>query len=828
MGITLDNIISKNISTEIESSYIGYACSVLTDRAIPDIRDGLKPSQRRILISFNDLKLFSNTKHRKSALVTARCTGIYHPHGDQIVYPTMVRLAQDFSLRYPLVDGQGNFGNIGGSPAAAMRYTEVRMTRASEDILEDLHIDNQWIVPTQKNYDESCDEPTVLPSKFPNLLVNGSEGIAVGWATSIPPHNIREIVAGLIAVIRNPQLADKDLFKLITGPDFPNGGIIHGTNEIRKLYTTGAGHLIVTGRVEIENKKGGTATITVYELPYGTTTDIFLERADSAFKAGKLVGVSQLKDASSERMGHPVQVIFYLKRGEDPQVVLNQLYEHTPLKETYAGNLIALIEGKDGDRIPSKKPLTLRNLMDAWITFRIEVVTKRISIQLQAAKREIHRLIALWLATDPENIDKVVKIIKTGIDEADVIQKLMFLLQVDEGQAKNILDITLRRLMTLERAALQRQIDSRKTFAIEYEVILKDPKLISEVIIKELESIEKSYGDTRRTSIEVEMKKLDSQDLVPDEQVIVMMTHTGYIKRAPVEAYRKTSRGAKGVIGATTDDDDFVTTVFPASTHDWLLAFTNVGTVHWLKVFDIPESARATKGRALINLITLKEGEKVTSIIPVSGEFDEKREIIFGTAKGLVKKTKLIEYGNPRNGGIAAIKLNDGDRLIGAALTHGQNHILLVTEQGQAVRVNEEEIGSQGRNTEGRRGIKLKLEKDEVVAILCLEKDDPRYVLTFTKNGVGKRTLASDYPDHHCATSGVITSLVTLDPGTKIATAAIVREEDEVVIVSHQGKTVRIPASDIRISDRRTKGVRLINLEAGQEVVSAAVISKLD
>lgn len=820
------NIVPTSITQEIESSYIDYAISVLTDRAIPDIRDGLKPSQRRIILSLKDLKVGSKAKHRKCALVAGYVSGNYHPHGEAVVYPTMVRMAQPFSLRYPLVDGQGNFGNIGGSPPAAMRYTESRMSVASEDLIDELKIDNQWTVPVIKNYDETKDEPTVLPSRFPNLLVNGSEGIAVGWATSIPPHNIKEIAAGLIALIRNKSLTDNELFKYVTGPDFPTGGVIHGIEGIKQLYTTGSGHLVVTGRVKIENKKGGGSTITVYELPYGVTTDVFLEHADDAFKKGKLSGISSLKDASSERMGHPIQVIFYLKRGEDPQVVLNQLYEHTPLKTTYAGNMIALVEGKDGDRIPSKTPLSLKAMMKAWVAFRGEVVTIRVAIQLQTARKEILRFVALLAATDPANIDKVVAIIREGEDEADVINKLMKELNLIESQVRDILEITLRRLMKLERATLQKQLDQRTQFVKAAQAILDDPLLVDEIIIQELETIEKSYGDNRLTSIEGEMKKLESGDLVPEEQVIVTLTNTGYIKRSPLESYRKTSRGTKGVIGGTTDDDDYIVKVFPASTHDWLLAFTNLGTVHWLKVFDIPEAARASKGRALVNLIKLHEGEKVTSIIPVSGEFDE-REIIFGTSMGLVKKTQLAEYGNPRNGGIVAIKLNDGDNLIGATLTDGKCQVVLITEGGQAIRVSEDEIASQGRNTAGRRGIKLKILGDRVCALLSVVENDPRFVLTFTQEGVGKRTPVSDYPTHHCGGSGVITSLVTLT-STRIVTSVLVQEADEVVIVSDQGKAVRIPASEIRVSDRRTKGVRLISLEDGQKVVSAAVITKED
>jgi DNA gyrase subunit A len=813
--------IKMDITKELESSYLQYACATLSDRAIPDIRDGLKPSQRRILISFRDLKLTSKVKHRKSALVVSTASGVYHPHGDQVIYPTMVRMAQGFSLRYPLVDGQGNYGNVGGSPCAAMRYTEARMSIAAEDILDEVVVDGNWTVVTTKNYDESRDEPTVLPSKFPNLLANGGLGLAVGWSTNIPPHNIKEVVSGLTALVRNKNLPDEDLLQHITGPDFPTGGVIHGTAGIRQLYTTGTGHLVVTGRVKIENKKGGTATITVYELPYGVATDTFLDFADNAFKQGRLSG-----DASSERMGHPIQVIFYLKRGEDPQVVLNQLYEHTPLKSTFAGNMIALVEGKDGDRIPSKTPLSLRSMMVAWIQFRVEVITKRTTIQLQTARKEMLRLSALLTATDSNNIDRVIIIIKEGADETEVISQLMTLLTLSEPQIRDILEITLRRLMKLERSSLQKQLDQRNEFVKSAESVLRNPALVDDIIIHELSVIEKAYGDNRLTTIEGEMKKLATGDLVPEEQVIVTLTNTGYIKRSPLESYRKTSRGTKGVIGATTNDDDYIVKVFPASTHDWLLAFTTLGMIHWLKVFDIPESVRVAKGRALVNLIKLQEGEKVTSIIPVSGEFDQ-REIVFGTALGLVKKTHLAEYGNPRNGGIVAIKLNDDDKLIGATLTDGKSQLLLITEGGQAIRVEEAEIASQGRNTAGRRGIKLKLFADKVCALLCIAQEDQRFVLTFTQEGVGKRTPISEYPTHHCGGSGVITSIVA-GPETHIVTAALVNEGDEVMIVSDQGKAVRIPVKEIRISDRRTKGVRLIDLDEDQKLVSAAVITKED
>jgi len=821
-----ESIVKKDITDELSDSFISYALKTITERAIPDIRDGLKPSHRRILLAMRDLKLSSKAKYRKAALTVSGAIGTYHPHSDQAVYSTMVRMAQPFSLRYPLIDGQGNFGNVGGSPAAAMRYTEARMSVVSDDLLEDISIDSKWTVPITRNYDETRDEPTVLPSKFPNLLTNGVEGIAVGWASTIFPNNIKEICAALIAVVKKPQLTNDELLQIVKGPDFPTGGIIHGTDGIKDLYTTGSGRLVVTGRVKIDSKKGGISTITVYELPYGVGTDLFLEKADAAFKKGDLSGISHLKDASSERMGNPVQVIFYLKRGEDPQVVLNQLYEHTPLREILNGNMIALVEGKDGERIPSKSPLSLRTLMDQWLDFRREVILKKTGIQLETTKKEILRLTALLIATDPANIDKVINILKSGEDEEQVIKKLMAELNLSENQVKDVLEITLRRLMKLERASLQKQLDNKKVFASECEAILKDKKLVNEIIIRELEEIDKNYGDNRLTSIEGEMKKVETIDLVADEPVIVMMTNTGYIKRGPIDSYRKTARGSKGVTGAITEEDDYVINVFQASTHDWLLAFTNLGNVYWLKVFDIPETAKATKGRALVNLIKIKSGEKVNSIIPVAGNFDENREIVFGTANGTVKKTKLSEYGNPRTNGVAAIKLREDDYLISATLVDKDDHILFVTEHGKVNRFDEKELGSQARNTSGKRGIKLKEENDKVCAVLTVKPNDNRHLLTFTKGGLGKRTLITEYEQKSCGASGVLTTIIT-DPNSHLATVTPVSESDEVVIVSDSGKTVRLAAKDIRISDRRTRGVKLINLESNQKVVSAAVIRNI-
>lgn len=813
------SIITKDIEKELEDSYVEYAVTTITDRAIADINDGLKPSQRRTLLTFRNDKRWASGPFVKSVKITGRVLADYHPHSDAAAYETMVRMCQPWAMRYPLIDFQGNMGNQSGMPPAASRYTEVKLTKIGEEMLDELEIDGNWTVETGRNFDDSMDEPLVLPSKFPNSIVNGSMGLATGWMSNIPPFNLREMVSGLISLINNPELSVDELLTLIPGPDFPTGGIIHGQKGIRDLYTTGNGHLAVTGRVQIDKN-----TITVYELPYSVTSTSLKEAADEAFKQGKLTGVSKLTDASSARQGTPVRIIFHLKKGEDPQVVLNQLYAHTPLMQTFAGHMISLLPGKDGSKVPPRNALSLRYLMQAWIDFRKKVIARRTAIRLTAAKRRITQLLGFVIALN--NIDEVVSIIKEAVDETEILISFANKFNLSETQTKDILALKIRNLMKLERDSLNKELGAKQALAQEYVSIIGDVKLIQQIITQELLEMKKAYGDDRRTTIEGEIKKRDSGDLVPEEQVIVTLTNTGYIKRSPLESYRKTSRGTKGVIGATTNDDDYIVKVFPASTHDWLLAFTNLGMVHWLKVFDIPESVRVAKGRALVNLIKLQEGEKVTSIIPVSGEFDQ-REIVFGTALGLVKKTHLAEYGNPRNGGIVAIKLNDDDKLIGATLTDGENQLLLITEGGQAIRVEEAEIASQGRNTAGRRGIKLKIFGDKVCALLCIAKEDQRFVLTFTQEGVGKRTPISEYPAHHCGGSGVITSLVA-GPETQIVTAALVNEADEVMIVSDQGKAVRIPVKEIRISDRRTKGVRLIDLDKGQKLVSAAVITKED
>jgi len=804
-----------DINDELSNSYLDYSLNVLTDRAIPDIRDGLKPSHRRLLISMNDLNLYPNKKSVKSATIVGQCLAFYHPHSDASAYGTMVRMAQPFSLRYPLIKGQGNFGNVGGSPAAAMRYTEARMSNACEDLLDDLQVDGKWTVKVAKNFDGSRDEPTVLPSKFPNLLANGSEGIAVGWATSILPHNIKELSAALVEMVKDPNITDDNLLKLITGPDFPTGGIIHGRDGIKKLFTTGSGTLVVTGRTVID-QSGKNSTITVKDLPYGVTTNSFLEKADQAFRDGKLTGVSHLKDASSERAGDPVNVIFYLKKGEDPNTVLNQLYENTQLKTTVSGNMIALIDGPGGQRIPSKCPLPMRRLMSDWIAFRKSVVKQKSQIQLETTKKDIEKLEALHKAVDPLKIDAVIKIIKEGDDEADVISKLTKLLEINEIQAKYILDITLRKLMKLERDTLAKNLESKKATAKRLEAIINDPKEVDAIIINELQAISKKYGDERKTEIRGALKEVDPLDTIKQEDVVVTLTQSGYVKRTLLSDYRQTGRGTKGVI-SNVPDEDTVTKVLTTTTHDDLLIFTNGGNVHSIKVHQIPESSRTAKGRSLVNLVELGT-EKVVNVLPVSN-YDG--ALLFGTRNGLIKKTMLSEYTDINRRGITAIKLNPEDALVAVCQETG-DQILFVTQNGNAVRIPTDQVSSQGRATLGKRGIKLK-DNDMICAMHSITKDDTRFLSTVSRAGCGKLTPLSEYPEHNCATSGVLTSLVT-DDSSKLATALVVTKDDSLLITTNYGKIVRIETKDIRVSDRRTKGVKLMNLDENHSVSNATVV----
>ncbi|SOH04003.1 strongly similar to DNA gyrase subunit A, type II topoisomerase [Candidatus Kuenenia stuttgartiensis] len=674
-----ENIKDLFIEEEMKDSYLSYAMSVIMSRALPDARDGLKPSQRRILVAMNDLNLSPRAKFRKCAKIAGDTTGNYHPHGEQVVYPTLVRMAQDFNYRYPLIQGQGNFGSIDGDPPAAMRYTEARMTDVTITIMEDLE---KRTVDYTPNYDDTRTEPVVLPSKFPNLLCNGCSGIAVGMATSIPPHNTNEICDGIAMVIDNPEVTIEELMTVITGPDFPTGAQICGTSGIKEGYKTGRGTIIVRAKAHVETSKTGRKSIVVTEIPYQLNRDNILERIALLVREELLKGISDVRNESDR---HGSRLVIDLKKGEDEEVVLNQLYKHTKLQDTFSIIMIALVDNRP-------ETLNLKQMLICYIEHRKVVIVKRTRFLLEKAQNRAHVLEGLKIALN--NIDRVIELIKTS-DTVDAARRgLISTFSLSEIQANAILDMRLQRLTGLEQGKIDAEYEKLCADIKEYQSILANEKLVLDIIKKDVAEIKEQFGDKRRTEIVGAVGDLEREDLITEENVTVIISHEGYIKRLPLSAYRKQQRGGKGVIGAEMKEGDFAEHLFVASTHDYILFFTDQGKVYWLKVYDVPQMGKITKGRALINLLELKEGENVTSFIPVRN-FDD-RQLVMATSHGIIKKTVLKAYGNPKKGGIIAINLDEGDTLIGVKLTNGKQDLILGTNRG-AVRFSEEDVRSVGR-----------------------------------------------------------------------------------------------------------------------------------
>ena len=796
-----ENIKDLFIEEEMKDSYLSYAMSVIMSRALPDVRDGLKPSQRRILVAMNDLGLGPRSKFRKCAKIAGDTTGNYHPHGEQVVYPTLVRMAQDFNFRYPLVNGQGNFGSIDGDPPAAMRYTEARMTEVTVSMMEDLERDTVNYVP---NYDDTRTEPVVLPSKFPNLLCNGCSGIAVGMATSIPPHNVNEICDGIIMIIDNPDVTVDELMKIIKGPDFPTGALICGTEGIKEGYRTGRGTITVRSRAHVETAKSGKKSIVVTEIPYQLNRDNILERIAELVKEDRITGISDIRN-ESDREGS--RLVIDLKKGEDEEVVLNQLYKHTKLQDSFSIIMIALV----GNR---PETLNLKQMLVYYIEHRKVVIVRRTKYLLEKAQGRAHILEGLRIAL--QNIDKIIKLIKTSDSIENARQGLIKQFSLSELQANAILDMKLQRLTGLEQGKIEEEYKKLCAAIKEYQDILAHEKLIMDIIKKDVLEIKERFGDKRHTEIVGAITELNMEDLIAEENVVVIISHEGYIKRLPLTAYRKQHRGGKGVAGADMKEEDFIEHLFVASTHDYILFFTDQGRVYWLKVYDIPQMSRISKGRALINLLELKEGENVTSLIPVR-DFDE-RQLVMATSSGIIKKTVLNAYGNPKKGGIIAINLDEGDKLIGVKLTNGKQDIILGTEQGKAMRFSEEDVRTMGRVTHGVKGIRLK-DKDKVRDMVIVDKNSS--LLAVCENGFGKRTDFSEYPAHHRGGQGVI-NIKTTDRNGKVVALIDVRDEDELIMITARGKVIRTPVNTIRAIGRNTQGVKLFSIEKGDKLVSVA------
>ena len=800
------------IEDEMKSSYLDYAMSVIVGRALPDVRDGLKPVHRRILFGMNEMGLASNRAYRKSAKIVGEIMGNYHPHGDTAIYDTLVRMAQDFNMRYPLVDGQGNFGSMDGDSAAAMRYTEARMTKLAEEMLADIDKETVDFAP---NYDESRQEPLVLPTRVPNLLINGAGGIAVGYATNIPTHNIAEVIDGLLLLIESPEVTIAQLMKKIPGPDFPTAGFIYGISGIKEAYETGRGLLTLRAKVVVEtDERTDRERLLVTEIPYQVNKVSLIKKIAELVQEDRIKGISDLRDESSDREG--VRVVIELKRGEIPLVVLNNLYKHTPLETTFGVIMLALVNNRP-------EVLNLKQILHHFLEHRREVVVRRTAYELRKAEERAHILEGLKIALD--NLDAVITLIRRSQSPDEARAGLMRQFGLTEIQATAILDMRLQRLTQLERAKLVEEYqDVLKQ--IEYlKSVLASPALVRTIIKDELTEIREAYKDERRTQIIKEEAEISLEDLIAEEEVIVTISHAGYIKRNAVSLYRAQRRGGKGKIGMGIKEEDFVENLFTASTHDSLLFFTDAGKVYWLKVHEIPEASRAAKGKALVNLLALSSSEKVTATLPVK-EFRDDRYIVMGTKKGIIKKSELSAFSNPRQGGIIALGLEGGDKLIGVQLTDGQREILLGTRQGITIRFKEEEVRPMGRTAYGVKGITLE-EGNEVIGMETITPDSTTSILTVTEGGYGKRTPVGEYRVQGRGGKGIISVKTTERNGLAVGFLQV-RDDDQIMLMAAQGKVLRCKVDDIREIGRNTQGVRILDLDGeGDRVVAVARLAEV-
>lgn len=801
MDIARENTINRDIVDEMKESYLNYSMSVIVARALPDVRDGLKPVHRRILFGMNELGSQWNRAYKKSARIVGDVLGKYHPHGDSSVYDALVRMAQDFSMRYELVDGQGNFGSIDGDSAAAMRYTESRMTRIGSDMLRDLDKDTVAWAP---NFDETLKEPTVLPTVFPALLANGSEGIAVGMATKIPPHNVTELINGLMALIDNPELSAEELMEFVKGPDFPTGAIIMGTEGIKSAYNTGRGKVIVRGRAFIETKKSGREQIIISELPYQVNKANLIEKIADLVRDKKIEGISDLRDESDK---DGIRIVIEIKRDAIPDVIINQLYKHTQLQDTFGIIMLALVNG-----IP--KVMKLPEMMNHFVDFRHTVVVRRTEFDLKQAEAKAHLLEGLKIALD--NIDEVIKIIRGSKDPVHAKEGLMNGFDLSELQAQAILDMRLQRLTSLEVEKVVEEYRAVIQTIAQLKNILESRNMRMVIIKTELEELLEKHGDKRRTEIMPFGAEFSVEDMIAEEEMVITITHQGYIKRTAVNTYRTQRRGGRGVQGATSRDEDFIEHLFIASTHNYMLFFTDSGKCYWLKVYDIPQGGRATRGRAIVNLIGCETDEHVKAFVSVK-EFDDEHYIVMATEKGIVKKTVLSAYGRPRKGGIYAIEVREGDQLIEARITNGDHDILLGTSDGKSIRFSESDIRPSGRKTMGVIGIRLSSATDKLIGMLVVKREGT--ILVATQRGYGKRTEVIQYRTQARAGKGVLTMRTTEKTGKMVAIMEVV-DTDDLIIITDMGVIMRQPVSAIRTIGRVTQGVRLVKLDEGAMISS--------
>ena len=807
MELQRQNILNTSIEEEMKKSYMDYSMSVIVSRALPDVRDGLKPVHRRILYGMMELGVGYNRAYRKSARIVGDVMGKYHPHGDSAVYDSMVRMTQEFSLRYPLVDGQGNFGSIDGDSAAAMRYTEARMKRISSEMMKDLEKETVKFIP---NFDESLKEPTVLAAVIPNLLLNGSSGIAVGMATNIPPHNMNEVVDAIVAQIDNPEIEVSELMNHIKGPDFPTAAIIYGAAGIKEAYETGRGKITVRARANIEEHKNGRFSLVIAEIPYQVNKSSLIEKIVMLVRAKKIEGISDIRDESDK---DGIRLVIELKRDVVPEVVLNMLYKHTQMQETFGVIMLALVDG-----LP--RVLTLKEVIAEFVKFRHEIVVKRTQFELREAEARAHILEGLKIALD--NLDAIIKTIRGSKNPPEAKASLMSKFSLSALQSQAILDMRLQKLTGLERQKIIDEYTEVLKLIARLNEILNNVGLRAEIIKTELRDVQERYGDERRTEIVFDAKDFTIEDLIAEEEMVITITHNGFIKRYPVSGYRRQNRGGRGSAGAKARDEDFIEHLFTASTHDYILFFTDRGKCHWLRVHEIPQAGKATRGRALINLLRVDQGENVKAYIAVR-EYAEDLFITMATAKGLVKKTALTAYSRPMKGGIFAIDIREDDHLIDAQITTGENDIILGTRNGMSIRFSETNIRPTGRKTMGVKGIELKGEGDSVVGMIVVRREGT--VLAVSEHGYGKRTEVINYRVQNRAGKGIITIKTTPKVGHMVALLEVV-DNDDLMIITSRGVLIRQPVSKIRSIGRNTQGVKLIRLDDTDSIAAVTRVQE--
>jgi len=802
-----EKIIPITIEDEMQSSYIDYSMSVIVSRALPDVRDGLKPVHRRVLYGMSDLGMLHNRNYKKSARIVGEVLGKYHPHGDSAVYDSIVRMVQDFSLRYPLVDGQGNFGSIDGDSAAAMRYTEVRMQRIAEEMLTDI---NKETVDYQTNFDDTLQEPTVLPSMLPNLLINGASGIAVGMATNMAPHNLTEVINGIVAYLDNPDIEVSGLMEHITAPDFPTGGIIYGYDGVNEAYETGRGKITMRARANTEEIRGNREQIVVTEIPYQVNKTTLIQKIASLVQDDKIDEISEIRD-ESDRDG--MRIVIVLKRNANPGIVLNQLYKYTQMQQTFGVISLALVKGRP-------KVMSLKELIYHFVEHRIEVIIRRTIYDLDQAEARAHILEGLKIAND--NLDEVIKTIRAADSPQEANEELRRKFALTDLQAKAILDMRLQKLTGLEREKIELEYGEIVDKITDYRSILSNRDEQTEIIKEELLDIKERYGDERRTEVIYSAEDFNVEDMIADEDVVVTISNKGFIKRMAVSGYRRQKRGGKGMKGTTTKDEEYVEHLFVATNHNYILFLTEKGQCYWLKVYEIPEGSRTSRGRAIVNLIDIDKDDSIKTFVPVKTLDDEEyinnHYIIMATKGGQVKKTTLEAYSRPRRDGIIAINIKKGDSLLGAALTDGDSSIILANKKGRAIRFSEEDVRDMGRNTSGVKGMQLG-KNNELVDMVVIKNTHEATVLAISENGYGKRSLVEDYREQSRGGKGVITLKVTKKTGELIALKEV-SDKDDLMVITEGGKVIRMNCGGIRTMGRNTQGVRLMRLDGDQQIAA--------